>query len=53
VTEVQVGELRDTAVEILSGLQAGDRVAGHGAILLKPFMIQALQTRSTPAGGHS
>jgi cobalt-zinc-cadmium efflux system membrane fusion protein len=53
VTEVQVGELRDAEVEILSGVQAGDRVAGQGAILLKPFMIQALQTARALTGGRS
>jgi hypothetical protein len=48
VTEVQVGELHDSAVEILSGLRVGDRVAGDGVILLKPVMIQALQAQGTP-----
>jgi predicted Fe-Mo cluster-binding NifX family protein len=48
VTEVQVGELRDmpsgnTAVEILTGLHNGEQVAAHGAILLKPSMMKALQ----------
>ncbi|MCL2624295.1 MAG: efflux RND transporter periplasmic adaptor subunit, partial [Planctomycetaceae bacterium] len=43
VAEVRVGELRDNTVEILAGLQAGDQVAGHGAILLKPTMIKAIQ----------
>ncbi len=46
VTEVQVGEVHDAGIEVLGGLRAGDRVAGQGAILLKPFMIQALQARS-------
>ena len=43
VTEVHVGELHDTAVEVLSGLRAGDRIAGKGVILLKPSIIEALQ----------
>lgn len=47
VTEVQVGELHDAAFEILGGLRAGDHVAGKGAILLKPLIIQALQARSS------
>jgi membrane fusion protein, heavy metal efflux system len=45
VTEVRVGELRETAMEIVSGLRPGDQVAGQGAILLKPYIIQSLQTR--------
>ena len=53
VTEVQVGELHDAAVEILGGVQAGDRVAGRGAILLKPYIIQALHRRTAPTGGRS
>jgi membrane fusion protein, heavy metal efflux system len=48
VTEVQVGELHESAVEILSGLRVGDRVAGDGVILLKPVMIQALQAQGSP-----
>lgn len=51
VAEAHVGELHDAAVEILSGLQAGDHVASDGVILLKPFLIQALQAGS-PAGGR-
>jgi hypothetical protein len=47
VTEVLVGELHDAAVEILGGLHAGQQVAGKGAILLKPYIIQAVQTRSS------
>jgi hypothetical protein len=43
VTEVQVGELHDKGVEVVGGLHAGDRIAGQGAILLKPCIIQALQ----------
>ena len=47
LAEVQVGELHDGAFEILGGLRAGDRVAGRGAILLKPLVIQALQSRNS------
>ena len=43
ITEVQIGELRGTNVEVLSGLKAGDRVLGKGAILLKPVVVLALQ----------
>lgn len=44
VTEVQVGELHEKGVEVVGGLRAGDQVAGQGVILLKPYIIQALQT---------
>ena len=43
VTEVQVGEMQGSTVEILGGLSDGDGIAGHGAILLKPSMIKSLQ----------
>ena len=43
VTKVKVGELRGARVEVLSGLAAGDRVLGKGAILLKPVVVRALQ----------
>jgi len=43
ITEVTVGELTDAGVEILGGLQGGERVLGNGAILLKPFVVKALQ----------
>jgi multidrug efflux pump subunit AcrA (membrane-fusion protein) len=45
VTEVKVGEMYGRRVEILHGLTAGDRVIGAGAILLKPFMVDALEER--------
>ncbi len=44
VTNVQVGELHQTTVEVLGGLHAGDRIAAQGVILLKPCIIDALQT---------
>ena len=42
VTEVKVGEQDGTRVEILDGLQGGERVIGNGAILLKPVVAQAV-----------
>ncbi len=48
ITEVQTGELRGVNVEVLSGLEAGQRVLGKGAILLKPVVARALQA---PAAG--
>ena len=38
-----MGEVRGSRVEILQGVQAGDRVLGKGAILLKPYVVQAVQ----------
>jgi membrane fusion protein, heavy metal efflux system len=46
VTTVKVGETRDSRVEILTGLRAGDRVLGKGAILLKPLVVRSLQQDS-------
>jgi hypothetical protein len=51
ITEVQIGELRGTDVEVLSGLKAGDRVLGQGAILLKPVVVRCLQSVDSPAKG--
>jgi len=45
VTEVEVGELRETEVEILGGLSAGQRIIGKGAILFKPLVPEAIRTR--------
>lgn len=42
VTEVTVGEINGTNIEILAGLQGGERVIGNGAILLKPVVAQAV-----------
>jgi hypothetical protein len=51
INEVETGALRGSKVEVLSGLKAGDRVLGKGAILLKPVVVQALQLPLTsPAG---
>jgi membrane fusion protein, heavy metal efflux system len=44
ITEVKVGELRGTRVEILEGLKPGNQVIGSGAILLKPLIVQAVQS---------
>ncbi len=49
-TEVRVGELQGQNIEILSGLKEGDRVVGAGAILLKPYVIRAVQTTAATAG---
>jgi cobalt-zinc-cadmium efflux system membrane fusion protein len=50
VTEVQVGEPHnhDGEVEILSGLNPGERIMGKGAILFKPLVVRSLQP-TTPA----
>ena len=41
VAEVKVGNMRNSTVEVRAGLQEGDRIAGRGAILLKPLMTRA------------
>jgi multidrug efflux pump subunit AcrA (membrane-fusion protein) len=51
IVEVQIGELRGTDVEVLSGLKAGDRVLGQGAILLKPVVVLCLQSADSPSKG--
>ena len=43
VAPVTVGDMRHSTVEIRTGLQDGDLIAGRGAILLKPLMTKALQ----------
>ena len=53
VTEVQVGELHKTSVEVLGGLRAGDKIAGQGVILLKPCIIEALQTPASTQALHA
>ena len=52
VTEVQVGELHNAAVEVLGGLRAGDKIASQGVILLKPCIIESLQTPSSTQALH-
>ena len=49
VTEVQIGESRGAEVEVLSGLKAGQRVLGQGAILLKPVVMRCLQPVESPS----
>ena len=51
IIEVQIGDLRGTDVEVLSGLKAGDRVLGQGAILLKPVVVQCLQSTGAASQG--
>jgi multidrug efflux pump subunit AcrA (membrane-fusion protein) len=50
ITELQTGDLRGANVEVLAGLQSGDRVLGQGAILLKPAVAGAIQA---PAPGSA
>lgn len=47
VTEVKLGERRGTDAEAVAGLGAGARVVAEGAILLKPFVVDAL-AKGTP-----
>lgn len=42
VLPVQVGERAGDFVEILHGLNGGEKLIGNGAILLKPLVVQAL-----------
>jgi hypothetical protein len=42
-TEVHLGEPYKADIEVLGGLQTGDRVLGRGAILLKPIVVRSLQ----------
>jgi membrane fusion protein, heavy metal efflux system len=53
IAAVQIGELVGTNVDVLSGLKAGDRVLGHGAILLKPAVVRALQSPAQPLSSAS
>jgi hypothetical protein len=48
VTGVRVGEVQGSRVEMLQGVKAGERVLGKGAILLKPFVVQAVQGSKKP-----
>ena len=45
VTEVQIGELHESGVEVFSGLGDGDQVAGKGVILLKPVIAESLRMK--------
>jgi multidrug efflux pump subunit AcrA (membrane-fusion protein) len=53
VTEVETGELRGTSVECFSGLKAGERILGKGAILLKPAVVRAMQSPAPSAAPAS
>jgi len=44
VTKIQLGESRGTSIEVREGLAADDEVIGAGAILLKPFVVEALDS---------
>lgn len=52
VVEVKCGEAHGNKVEILEGLQPGIQVIGSGAILFKPFVIQALQPQPAAAAAE-
>jgi cobalt-zinc-cadmium efflux system membrane fusion protein len=41
ITACEIGESHGTKVEVTSGIAAGDRIIGRGAILLKPLVVQA------------
>ena len=59
VTEITTGEQYGSQIEVLQGLQAGDRVIGYGAILLKPYVVQDVQAKidaaaaATVSGGSA
>lgn len=42
VTEVTLGETRGDRVEVVRGAESGSTVLGAGAILLKPYVVEAL-----------
>lgn len=50
VTEVRIGEARGGDAEVLTGVRAGDRVLGQGAVLLKPFIVAAVAAGGSPTG---
>jgi hypothetical protein len=45
VQEVELGENQGSQIEARSGIAVGEEVIGRGAILLKPFVIQALEEK--------
>jgi hypothetical protein len=49
ITEIKTGEQYGNRIEVLQGLQAGDRVIGYGAILLKPYVVQDVQAAAEAA----
>jgi hypothetical protein len=48
VQEVDLGEQKGPLVEARSGVSVGEEVIGRGALLLKPFLIQALEKQGKP-----
>jgi hypothetical protein len=49
VTKILTGEQIGNRIEVLEGLQPGDRVIGYGAILLKPYVVQDVQATADAA----
>lgn len=45
VVEVRLGETRDGQIEVLSGLDGDATAVGAGAVLLKPFVVEALSEK--------
>jgi multidrug efflux pump subunit AcrA (membrane-fusion protein) len=43
ITPIEVGAAIGSEVEIIAGLQSGERILSTGAILLKPLAVQAVQ----------
>lgn len=52
VTAVDVGEIHDDRIEVLRGLEPGDRVLGSGAILMKPVVAKSLPAPKTIGGSR-
>ena len=53
ITEITTGEQYGNRIEVLKGLQPGDRVIGYGAILLKPYVVQDVQATADASGPGS
>ena len=58
ITKIETGEQYGSQIEVLKGLQSGDRVIGYGAILLKPYVVEDVSTiaddrRPDPSGVES
>ena len=53
VTKIVTGEQYGKRIEVLDGLQDGDRVIGAGAILLKPYVVQDVQAAADAAAAAS
>ena len=43
ITEVRLGKIHDSGVEVFSGIEDGDQIAGKGVILLKPIIAESLR----------